>query len=51
MNHDDDKFEKKIPKFSVVQECPKCGQLALSFKSGRITCSNCGYEQDVPSIK
>jgi ribosomal protein S27AE len=47
MNHDD----KKIPKFSVVQECPKCGQLTLSFKANKIVCSNCGYEENVPAIK
>jgi len=47
MNHDG----KKIPRFSVVQECPKCGQLALSFKADKIICSNCGYEQKVPTIK
>lgn len=51
MNHDDKKFEKNVPKFSVVKECPKCGQLSLSFKSDKIICSSCGYEQSIPAIR
>ena len=51
MNHDEPKFEKKIPKFSVVQKCPKCMQLSLSFKENKISCNNCGYEEKVPIIR
>ncbi|MBI2660572.1 hypothetical protein HYX07_05405 [Candidatus Woesearchaeota archaeon] len=49
MNYDEPKFDKKM--FSVVQECPKCGQLCLSYRQNKIICSNCGYEQSVPAIK
>jgi ribosomal protein L37E len=51
MNHDEPEFEKKVPKFSVVRECPKCGQLSLSFREGKIICSNCGYGENVTAIK
>jgi len=51
MNHDEPNFNKKIGKFSVVQECPKCGQLALSFKESKIICSNCGYEEKIPTVR
>ncbi len=50
MNHDEPQFEKKL-KFSVVEKCPRCGQLSLSFKESKICCSNCGYEEKVPTIR
>ena len=51
MNHDEPDFEKKLQRFSVVKECPKCRQLSLSFKENKISCSNCGYEEKVPTIR
>ncbi|MBI2542399.1 hypothetical protein HYV80_06860 [Candidatus Woesearchaeota archaeon] len=50
MNHDEPKFEKKLPRFSVVQQCPKCSQLSLSFRGNKIICSNCGYENSIPEV-
>ena len=51
MNHDGEKFENKIRKFSVVQECPKCGQLSLAFRKGKIVCASCGYNEDIPMVR
>ena len=51
MNHDEPKFEKKLRKFSVVKQCPRCKQLALSYENNRICCSNCGYEEGIPTIR
>ena len=51
MNHDEPKFEEKLQKFSVVQECPRCRKLSLSFRENRILCSNCGYEEKIPAIR
>ncbi|MBI2657718.1 hypothetical protein HYX08_03410 [Candidatus Woesearchaeota archaeon] len=51
MNRGGPDFEKNLQKFSVVQECPRCRQLSLSFKQGMIICSNCGYEEKIPAIR
>ena len=51
MSHDEPEFEKKLRKFSVAKQCPKCRQLALSYKNSKICCSSCGYEEDIPSIR
>ena len=51
MNHDEPNFDRKVQKFSVVQKCPRCGQISLSFKEKKIICSNCDYEQKVPTIR
>ena len=51
MNHDEEDWKKQFEKFKVVQRCPKCGKLSLKFVEGKIKCSDCGYGQDVPSIK
>ncbi|MBI2658865.1 hypothetical protein HYX05_02055 [Candidatus Woesearchaeota archaeon] len=51
MNHDEPEFEKKLRKFSVAKECPRCRQLALSYKNNKICCSSCGYEEDIPSLR
>lgn len=51
MNHDEPDFEKRLQKFSVVKKCPKCGELALSYKEGLVICTNCGYEERVPSAR
>jgi len=51
MNHDDENFDNKIRKFSVVQECPKCGQLSLAFSKGRIVCASCGYNESIPTLR
>jgi len=41
-----DSDDDKIDEFNIVQKCPRCNQLSLSYsKEGRIVrCSNCGYE-------
>ncbi|MBI2652710.1 hypothetical protein HYX00_04560 [Candidatus Woesearchaeota archaeon] len=51
MDHDEQHFERKLQKFSVVQKCPRCKQLTLSYKNGAICCSNCGYEEKVQTIR
>ncbi len=51
MNHDEPRFEKKLRKFSIVSQCPRCKQLALSYKNNKICCSNCGYEEDIATIR
>ena len=40
-------------KFSSAKLCPNCNQQTLQFdqKSGRIRCSNCGFEEVIPSIR
>jgi len=45
MNHKDI-IEPKPP----VRKCPKCGQMTLQFdlKTGRMHCTNCGFEQKMP---
>jgi len=49
MNNDED-WKKDFEKFKVVQKCPKCGQISLKFKEGKIKCSNCSFEQNVGEI-
>jgi len=49
MNPLEDEFEK-LRKFSVVNECPKCGKLALSFKLNMLVCSNCGYSEKILTV-
>lgn len=51
MNHDEEFIKKKMEKFSVVKKCPKCGSLSLSYADGKIKCSECGFEQDLPKIR
>ena len=48
---DNDDTEKKVRKFSVVKECPKCRQLSLSFKDNKLVCSSCGYNENIPSVE
>ncbi len=50
MNHDEEHFGKKLQRFSVVEQCPRCGKLSLSVKGNAIYCESCGYKQDLPSI-
>ena len=42
----EDPDDDKIDEFNIVQKCPRCNQLSLSYsKEGKIVrCSNCGYE-------
>ena len=45
-------FDKeKIP--AVVKRCPKCLDLSLEFdpKTGRIFCTKCGFEENIPMTK
>jgi len=51
MDDDEPMFEKKLRKFSVVKECPRCKQLSLSFKNSSVYCENCGYEEQLPMMK
>ncbi|MBI2101254.1 hypothetical protein J4204_02075 [Candidatus Woesearchaeota archaeon] len=51
MNHDEERFEKKLKKFSVLKQCPRCRQLALAFEGNAVRCSNCGYEEKMPSLR
>ena len=51
MDHDEVDWKKQFEKIKVVQICPKCGKLSLKFEEGKINCSECDYEQDIPKIK
>ncbi|MBI3027341.1 hypothetical protein HYY70_04455 [Candidatus Woesearchaeota archaeon] len=51
MNHDEQWIDKKLRRFSVVKLCPKCKQPALSYGRNSIHCTNCGYEEDFPSVR
>jgi len=51
MNNDEEDWKKQLEKFKVVQKCPKCGELSLTYAGGKIRCSECGYGQDIPNIK
>ncbi|HLC50535.1 MAG TPA: hypothetical protein VJI97_03850 [Candidatus Nanoarchaeia archaeon] len=46
MDNDED-IARKLRKFSVVKQCPKCGQLSMEYVNGKIMCSGCGFEQNV----
>jgi len=41
----------KIP--AVIKRCPKCHQLTLEYnvKTGRIFCTNCDFEINIPTAK
>ena len=51
MNHDEPGFEKKLQKFSVVQKCPRCKKLSLSYQNNKIYCPDCGYEEQAPALR
>ena len=44
------KFEKES---SIVKRCPKCLSLSLKFdeKTGRLYCTECGFEEYINIIK
>ena len=44
-------FESEIEKYKLIQKCPKCNSLELTFARGALHCGNCGFEQKVPSIE
>jgi len=50
MNHDEEGWKEQLEKFKMVQKCPKCGNLSLSFVEGKIKCTNCGFEQNVKNM-
>ncbi len=41
---------EKIP--AIIKRCPKCSHLTLEYdpKTGRIRCSNCGFEEYIPMM-
>jgi hypothetical protein len=43
--------EMKIP--AVIKRCPKCFALSLEFdvKKGKIKCTKCGFEENIPMTK
>ena len=43
--------KEKIP--AVIRRCPKCNNLSLEYdiEKGRIKCSRCGFEENIPQIK
>ena len=45
--NDEQDFEKKLQKFSIIKQCPKCKKLALSYKDYSIRCTNCSYEVEI----
>ncbi len=51
MNHDEEWLRKKFEKVSVVKKCPKCGSLSLTYKEGKLHCSECGFTQNVEKVK
>jgi len=50
MDPDEENWNKEFEKISVVQKCPKCGEVSLKFLHGKIKCSECSYEQNVGEI-
>ena len=44
--------EKFFPA-SAIKRCPKCQNLSLEFDAatGRIYCTRCGFEENLPIIK
>jgi len=50
MAHDEEHF-RRVRRFSAVQQCPRCNELALSFENGALRCSKCGYQENVPSMR
>ena len=53
MNHDEEDWKKKLEEVSVVQRCPKCGSLTLSYdkSQNKIKCSKCNYEQNMEKME
>mgnify|MGYP001618071032 FL=1 len=50
MNPYDGDWKKQLGKFKAVKKCPRCGELSLKYEKGKITCSECGFEQNVGEI-
>ncbi len=52
-------IEKKIKDVDIeqipalIKRCPKCNNLSLDFdvKTGKIKCSECGFEEHIPIFK
>lgn len=38
---------------ALIKRCPKCNNLSLDFdvKTGKIKCSKCGFEENIPIFK
>ncbi len=38
---------------SMMKRCPGCGELGLkiNFKTGKIHCSKCGFEENLPVMR
>jgi len=51
MNHDEPDFEKKFRKYSVAAACPRCQELTFAFRNNRMNCTNCGYEESIPTTR
>ncbi|MBS3132017.1 hypothetical protein J4212_06290 [Candidatus Woesearchaeota archaeon] len=44
-------WKEEFEKFRIIQKCPRCGSLALSFVDGKLLCGECGFEQNIGQIK
>ncbi len=47
----EEEIKEKIP--AIIKRCPKCHKLTLEYdtKTGRIYCTSCGFEENIPMIK
>ena len=47
----EEELKQKIP--AIIKRCPKCAHLTLQYdpETGRIHCTNCGFEEHIPMTK
>ena len=43
-------WKERFEKTGIAQKCPKCGNLSLQFREGKLRCSECSFEQPVGEI-
>ena len=43
-------WKRDLEKINIVKRCPKCNSLSLVHIKGKIKCTNCGFEQDIPDL-
>ncbi|MBL7055710.1 hypothetical protein ISS07_02235 [Candidatus Woesearchaeota archaeon] len=51
MSKESEFLEKSMETFKPVQRCPKCNKLSLSYADGKLRCSECSFEENIPEIK
>jgi len=50
MSKETEFLEKSMENFKPVQKCPKCGRLSLTYANGKLRCSECSFEENIPDI-